>query len=235
MSMAFDTTNGTRGARQPGGRVLRLLNRVMSRSIRRGGKLLGGTDGLVLTTVGRKSGQRRSTPLVWFPGPDGSWLIVASAAGAARNPAWYHNIAAHPDRVDIEIGGRAAARRGTGAGLAGDHRRIVPIQQIPGADRPGTAGHPADRAEARSNRSGLGRTHHRQLSAVPPRARAKNGHPPKTCQACGRPFEWRRKWARDWDTVRYCSQRCRRQRRGDAGGGPPGSASRDLSDPPGTL
>ncbi len=109
MSMAFDTTNGTRGARQPGGRVLRLLNRVMSRSIRRGGKLLGGTDGLVLTTVGRKSGQRRSTPLVWFPGPDGSWLIVASAAGAARNPAWYHNIAAHPDRVDIEIGGRAVA------------------------------------------------------------------------------------------------------------------------------
>jgi hypothetical protein len=28
------------------------------------------------------------------PGPDGSWLIVASANGAARNPAWYHNMAA---------------------------------------------------------------------------------------------------------------------------------------------
>ncbi|WP_339807070.1 DUF2256 domain-containing protein [uncultured Marinobacter sp.] len=30
---------------------------------------------------------------------------------------------------------------------------------------------------------------------------------------CLRPFTWRRKWARDWDSVRYCSERCRRQRR----------------------
>jgi deazaflavin-dependent oxidoreductase (nitroreductase family) len=41
----------------------------------------------------------------WFPGKDGSWLIVAPAAGAARNPAWYHNIAAHPDQVKIELHG----------------------------------------------------------------------------------------------------------------------------------
>ena len=41
-------------------------------------------------------------------------------------------------------------------------------------------------------------------------ARTKNGIPPKTCERCGRPFEWRRKWARDWDQVRYCSERCRR-------------------------
>ena len=39
-------------------------------------------------------------------GPDGSWLIVAAANGAARNPAWYHNLAAHPDKVQIEVGGR---------------------------------------------------------------------------------------------------------------------------------
>ena len=32
----------------------------------------------------------------------------------------------------------------------------------------------------------------------------------KVCAACGRSFEWRRKWARDWDQVRYCSDRCRR-------------------------
>lgn len=32
---------------------------------------------------------------------------------------------------------------------------------------------------------------------------------PKTCAACGRPFEWRRKWARNWDAVKYCSARCR--------------------------
>jgi len=31
----------------------------------------------------------------------------------------------------------------------------------------------------------------------------------KTCAACGRRFEWRKKWERDWEHVRYCSKRCR--------------------------
>lgn len=33
--------------------------------------------------------------------------------------------------------------------------------------------------------------------------------PAKACAACGRMFSWRRKWARDWAEVRYCSDRCR--------------------------
>ncbi len=33
--------------------------------------------------------------------------------------------------------------------------------------------------------------------------------PQKTCAACARPFSWRKKWARDWDQVRFCSDRCR--------------------------
>ncbi|WP_082663959.1 MULTISPECIES: DUF2256 domain-containing protein [unclassified Guyparkeria] len=37
--------------------------------------------------------------------------------------------------------------------------------------------------------------------------------PQKTCLGCGRPFSWRRKWARDWERVRYCSERCRRSRK----------------------
>ncbi|MGC9456700.1 MAG: DUF2256 domain-containing protein [Halothiobacillaceae bacterium] len=37
--------------------------------------------------------------------------------------------------------------------------------------------------------------------------------PQKTCLSCGRPFVWRRKWARCWEDVRYCSDRCRRHRR----------------------
>jgi deazaflavin-dependent oxidoreductase (nitroreductase family) len=45
-------------------------------------------------------------PVGWFPGKDGSWLIVASANGAIGNPAWYYNIAAHPDAVQIELDGR---------------------------------------------------------------------------------------------------------------------------------
>ena len=32
---------------------------------------------------------------------------------------------------------------------------------------------------------------------------------PKTCQSCGRRIEWRKKWERDWDEVRYCSSSCR--------------------------
>lgn len=35
--------------------------------------------------------------------------------------------------------------------------------------------------------------------------------PSKVCPACSRPFTWRRKWARDWAQVRYCSDRCRAQ------------------------
>jgi hypothetical protein len=35
--------------------------------------------------------------------------------------------------------------------------------------------------------------------------------PQKICPVCQRPFIWRRKWVRDWDQVRYCSERCRRK------------------------
>ena len=31
----------------------------------------------------------------------------------------------------------------------------------------------------------------------------------KVCRVCGRRFEWRAKWARDWGSVRHCSRRCR--------------------------
>ena len=36
--------------------------------------------------------------------------------------------------------------------------------------------------------------------------------PTKTCATCGRSFAWRKKWARDWDAVRHCSDRCRSTR-----------------------
>ncbi|MBN2886693.1 MAG: DUF2256 domain-containing protein [Chromatiaceae bacterium] len=41
-------------------------------------------------------------------------------------------------------------------------------------------------------------------------AHRKSDLPCKICACCGRPFSWRRKWARDWEQVRYCSERCRR-------------------------
>ncbi|MDP4827532.1 MAG: DUF2256 domain-containing protein [Flavobacteriales bacterium] len=36
--------------------------------------------------------------------------------------------------------------------------------------------------------------------------------PHKVCVVCNRPFSWRKKWERDWDNVRYCSDRCRRSK-----------------------
>jgi hypothetical protein len=47
----------------------------------------------------------------------------------------------------------------------------------------------------------------------------KGDLPQKICAACGLPFTWRKKWARDWENVRYCSERCRRNK-GDAVGAP---------------
>ncbi|MDW8352529.1 MAG: DUF2256 domain-containing protein [Anaerolineae bacterium] len=41
----------------------------------------------------------------------------------------------------------------------------------------------------------------------------KSDLPTKTCPICGRPFVWRKKWARDWEQVIYCSERCQREAR----------------------
>jgi hypothetical protein len=38
----------------------------------------------------------------------------------------------------------------------------------------------------------------------------KQSLPCKTCAACGRPMTWRKRWARTWDQVKYCSDACRR-------------------------
>ncbi|MEJ5868416.1 DUF2256 and DUF3253 domain-containing protein [Pseudokineococcus sp. 5B2Z-1] len=50
------------------------------------------------------------------------------------------------------------------------------------------------------------------------RGSARDALPTKPCAACGRTITWRKAWERDWDDVRYCSQRCRR-----AGADPVGS------------
>ncbi len=44
--------------------------------------------------------------------------------------------------------------------------------------------------------------------------------PEKPCTVCGRPFAWRKKWARVWDEVRYCSVACRARRGGAHAPGP---------------
>ncbi|WP_243074796.1 nitroreductase/quinone reductase family protein [Microbacterium sp. SS28] len=103
--MAFDTPNGTRGARQPGrSRLEQRGNRWMVERIRRKGSR--GDREVVLVTIGKRTGKERMNPVRCFVEPDGRKLIVAAANGAARNPSWYYNIAADPDRVRIEYAGR---------------------------------------------------------------------------------------------------------------------------------
>ena len=72
-----------------------------------GGRLMVavGQPVLLLHTRGARSGQPRTTPLLYTP-HDGRYLVVASKAGAKHHPAWYHNLRAHPDAVTIEIRGR---------------------------------------------------------------------------------------------------------------------------------
>jgi deazaflavin-dependent oxidoreductase (nitroreductase family) len=68
------------------------------------GKVGGPFEGapvVLLTTTGAKSGQRRTTPLVHST-DDGRMHIYASAAGADKHPAWFHNLVANP-QVTIEV------------------------------------------------------------------------------------------------------------------------------------
>ncbi|PWN05302.1 DUF2256 domain-containing protein [Rhodohalobacter mucosus] len=41
---------------------------------------------------------------------------------------------------------------------------------------------------------------------------SKKNLPTKICPVCNRPFTWRKKWQRDWQNVKYCSERCRRNK-----------------------
>jgi deazaflavin-dependent oxidoreductase (nitroreductase family) len=71
-----------------------------------------GTTTLILTTTGRRSGDERSTPLIYQRHGD-DYLVVASKGGSPEPPAWYLNLQAHPEvRVQVK-GDRFAARART--------------------------------------------------------------------------------------------------------------------------
>ena len=100
----------------------RLLVRGMSavhRALYRvSGGLLGANVGapvLLLTTLGRKSQQSRTTPLLYLKDGD-YWIVVASNAGDDRHPAWWLNLKANPvaqiqiGRVVNQVRGREATQ-----------------------------------------------------------------------------------------------------------------------------
>jgi len=71
-----------------------------------------GTVTLLLTTTGRRSGEPRTTPLIYQPYGD-DFLIVASKGGDDAHPAWYLNLQADPN-VTVQVrGDRFAARART--------------------------------------------------------------------------------------------------------------------------
>ena len=79
--------------------------RIIAEFRANGGKVGGpfaGAPMLLLTTRGAKSGQRRTTPLVYLPDGD-RFIIFASKGGAPTHPAWYHNLVTYPEAT-VEVG-----------------------------------------------------------------------------------------------------------------------------------
>lgn len=71
-----------------------------------GGRVGGPFEGarlLLLTTTGARSGAPHTVPLAYLPDGGEQFLVIASAGGAPRHPAWFHNLVADP-RVTVEDG-----------------------------------------------------------------------------------------------------------------------------------
>lgn len=82
---------------------VKAYNRQLIAQFRAAGRRLEGRQLLVLTTTGARTGQSRSTPMMYVRDGD-RVLVVASNAGAPRHPDWYRNLLAHPD-VTVEVDG----------------------------------------------------------------------------------------------------------------------------------
>jgi deazaflavin-dependent oxidoreductase (nitroreductase family) len=103
---------GTRGTRFPTrGPIFKLFKRFGDRQIRayrRGGEQRVssrmGFPVVLLTTRGAKTGKERTTPVGGFPDGDNAWLVAATLGGSARHPAWFLNMAKHPDDIWLEVG-----------------------------------------------------------------------------------------------------------------------------------
>ncbi len=75
------------------------IHRTLYRAL--GGRLVG-RNVLILTTTGRKTGRRRSTPL-FFVRDGGDYVVIASNGGEDRHPGWWHNVRANP-LLEIQVG-----------------------------------------------------------------------------------------------------------------------------------
>jgi deazaflavin-dependent oxidoreductase (nitroreductase family) len=79
--------------------AIRVHRAVLRLSGGRLGSRLGHLEQVLLTTTGRRTGRPRTTPLAVTPVDGDRLVLVASDGGADRHPAWYLNLAAHPDVI----------------------------------------------------------------------------------------------------------------------------------------
>jgi deazaflavin-dependent oxidoreductase (nitroreductase family) len=105
---------------------VREVNKRVIEQFRAGGEVEGmHRERLVLlTTTGRRTGEPRTTPMMFHRDGD-RVLVIASGAGAPRHPEWYLNLVADPG-VTIEVGDESgAARPATAVPLVGDERTSI--------------------------------------------------------------------------------------------------------------
>jgi deazaflavin-dependent oxidoreductase (nitroreductase family) len=104
------TPRGTRGRGVPRllMKVFKLFGSHQIRMYRRdGGQSASKRMGfpvVLVTTRGAKSGESRTTAVAGFRDGENAWLVIAALAGAARHPAWFLNMAKHPNEIWLEVG-----------------------------------------------------------------------------------------------------------------------------------
>jgi F420H(2)-dependent quinone reductase len=96
------------------------INRKLIEEFRANGRALPGRPLLLLTTIGARSGQQRTTPMMYVR-LDGRLLVIASNAGGPRDPDWYRNLVANP-AVTVEVDGAQYAA--TARPLDGDRDEV---------------------------------------------------------------------------------------------------------------
>lgn len=74
-----------------------------------------GTQTLLLTTTGRRSGEQRTTPLIYAPHGEDAYTVVASKGGSPEPPAWYLNLSESPE-VEVQVRGDRFNARARTAG-----------------------------------------------------------------------------------------------------------------------
>ena len=67
------------------------------------GGYFAGAPVLLLHAIGAKSGAERTQPLMYLPEGEDTWYVFASYGGAPKDPAWFHDVVAHPE-LDISVG-----------------------------------------------------------------------------------------------------------------------------------